>query len=197
VELIWKNHQKVESTWPSQGQVILASYNDDEVVVYQAYKPSIADYAVENQKFGGEFSFSRMTWIKPNFLWMMYRSGWAQKVDQERILAISLCRRGFAELLSKAAYSSFQPDIHDSHEHWKTRLEGDVRLQWDPDHAPNGTATERRAIQLGIRAETLREMNENWIREIQDITKIVELNRERLRDPSALQVPFERVFDTY
>jgi len=25
---------------------------------------------------------NRMTWIKPNFLWMMYRSGWASKKNQ-------------------------------------------------------------------------------------------------------------------
>ncbi len=197
MELKWENHQKVESTWPSQGQVILATYDDNEIVVYQAYRPSIAKFAVENQKFGGDFSFSRMTWIKPNFLWMMYRSGWAQKADQEHILAISLCRHGFEELLEKAEYSSFQPEIHESHEDWKKSLDGDVRLQWDPDHTPAGTAVERRAIQLGIRGETLRELNENWICEIQDITKTVELNRARLGNPSTLQVPFERVFDSF
>ncbi|WP_141653813.1 DUF4291 family protein, partial [Erwinia billingiae] len=25
------------------------------------------------------FSMTRMTWIKPSFLWMMYRSGWGMK----------------------------------------------------------------------------------------------------------------------
>ncbi len=38
---------------------------------------------------------NRMTWIKPNFLWMMYRSGWAVKKNQERILAIKLTKKGF------------------------------------------------------------------------------------------------------
>ena len=27
----------------------------------------------------------------------------------------------------------------------------DVRLQWDPDHLPNGESHKRRAIQLGMR----------------------------------------------
>ncbi|MFM7854759.1 MAG: DUF4291 family protein [Flammeovirgaceae bacterium] len=27
-------------------------------------------------------SLNRMTWMKPNFLWMMYRSGWATKHNQ-------------------------------------------------------------------------------------------------------------------
>jgi hypothetical protein len=53
---------------------------EEYVVVYQAYKPSIAQFAVENQCLGGpDFSFNRMSWIKPNFLWMMYRCGGQRK----------------------------------------------------------------------------------------------------------------------
>jgi hypothetical protein len=36
-----------------------------------------------------------MTWIKPSFLWMMYRCGWATKPGQERVLAIQITREGF------------------------------------------------------------------------------------------------------
>ena len=54
------------------------------VVVYQAFNPEIAQYAVQNQHFGGPaYNFNRMSWIKTNFLWMMYRSGWATKKNQE------------------------------------------------------------------------------------------------------------------
>eukprot|EP00029_Vermamoeba_vermiformis_P012521 TRINITY_DN7351_c0_g1_i1.p1 TRINITY_DN7351_c0_g1~~TRINITY_DN7351_c0_g1_i1.p1 ORF type:complete len:168 (-),score=0.65 TRINITY_DN7351_c0_g1_i1:298-801(-) len=66
--------------WPEEGRHILAHYDEDTVVVYQAFKPNIAKYAVENQKFGGpNYSETRMTWIKTNFLWMMFRSGWGSK----------------------------------------------------------------------------------------------------------------------
>ena len=54
-------------------------------------------------RFGGdEFSFSRMSWIKTNFLWMMYRCGWASKKDQERVLAVTVSRAGFDEILANA-----------------------------------------------------------------------------------------------
>ena len=72
-------YQRQDSLWPQEGQHILAHYDDASVVVYQAYRPSIAEYAVTHQRFGGDFSFNRMSWIKPNFLWMMFRSGWAGK----------------------------------------------------------------------------------------------------------------------
>ena len=62
--------------WPKEGRHILAQFDDDTVIVYQAYRPSIGRYAAEHGAFGGDFSYSRMSWVKPNFLWMMYRSGW-------------------------------------------------------------------------------------------------------------------------
>lgn len=33
-----------------------------------------------------------MSWIKPNFLRMMYRSGWGTEKDQEVILAVSITK---------------------------------------------------------------------------------------------------------
>ena len=36
--------------WPKEGKHILAQYDDKTVIVYQAFKPSIAKYAVENQR---------------------------------------------------------------------------------------------------------------------------------------------------
>ena len=43
-----------------------------------------------------------MSWIKTNFLWMMYRSGWASKRNQEKVFAVRISRKGFEEILSKA-----------------------------------------------------------------------------------------------
>jgi hypothetical protein len=72
--------------WPPSGRHVLAQYDAESIFVYQAYRPSIALYAVEHQSFGGpDFSYTRMSWIKPNFLWMMYRCGWAAKAGQERV----------------------------------------------------------------------------------------------------------------
>ena len=62
-----------QATWPAEGRHILAQYDGQSVIVYQAYRPSIGNFAAQHGYFGGEFSFTRMSWIKPNFLWMMYR----------------------------------------------------------------------------------------------------------------------------
>ena len=52
---------------------IYAVFDEKTIRVYQAYNNEIADEALKLGKFGSKFSLTRMTWIKPSFLWMMYR----------------------------------------------------------------------------------------------------------------------------
>lgn len=175
-------YQNYEEGLPQTGNVIFGQKRGDSVIVYQAFNDSIADFAIKNQKFGGNaYSFSRMTWIKPNFLWMMYRSGWAEKPDQNRILAIEMSLSGFEDLLIKGVYSSFNSQVYESHEAWKTALrESDVRLQWDPDHGPKGGELDRRAVQIGFKGEALRTFNKEYIRSITDITDFVKAQKANL-----------------
>ena len=88
--------------WPKEGRHIPAQCDAPSIVVYQAYRPAIGYYAAEHGQFGGpEFTYTRMSWIKPNFLWMMYRCGWATKENQEVVLAVRIRREGFDEILRK------------------------------------------------------------------------------------------------
>ena len=113
---------------------IYAVFDDKTIRVYQAYNNEIADEALKLGRFGSKFSLNRMTWIKPSFLWMMYRSGWATKQGQERILAIDLKREGFDEIVKNSVLSSFREVSDLSKEEWKEKLENsEVRCQWDPD----------------------------------------------------------------
>ena len=161
--------------WPEHGRHILAHYDLDTIIVYQAYRPAIAKWAVDRQQLGGpEFSLSRMSWIKPNFLWMMYRSGWATKGNQERILALRLSRAFFDDLLRRAVPSTFNGRSFGSEERWRQALRSsDVRLQWDPDRTPDGAPLKRRALQLGLRGPILRKMAAVDIREVIDLTAFV------------------------
>src|SRR6516164_7944213 len=124
--------------------------------MYQTYRPEIGRFASRHGYFGGAFSLNRMSWIKPNFLWMMYRSGWASKEGQEVVLAVRLRRTAFDEILRLAVHSTFLPEVYESEGLWKEAVaRSDVRLQFDPDHSPSGAPIERRAIQLGLRGEVL------------------------------------------
>ncbi|MEZ4849259.1 MAG: DUF4291 domain-containing protein [Bacteroidia bacterium] len=164
-----------ERNLPQEGRHIIGQVQGENIVVYQAFNPQIAKYAVKNQQFGGShYKFSRMSWIKPNFLWMMYRAGWAEKENQERILAIQIKLTNFILLLKEAVHSSFKSDIYQTHENWKSQLsKSNVRLQWDPDHDPHGNKLNRRAIQLGMNGRLLQQFATEWICSIEDITPFV------------------------
>ena len=183
--------------WPKSGRHILAQFDAGTVVVYQAYRPEIAAYAVEHGQFGGPFSFSRMSWIKPNFLWMMYRCGWASKEGQERVLAIHLQRSAFEEILGQAVPSTHEDKRGISREEWQRQVaRSSVRLQWDPDHNPTGGKLERRAIQLGLRGETLAQYARDWITAVEDITAFVHAQKRHVEagDLSQLETPREEVY---
>jgi hypothetical protein len=182
--------------WPQSGRHILAQFDDDSICVYQAYRPAIARFAVEHQRFGGEFSFNRMSWIKPNFLWMMYRAGWATKEGQEHILAVRLPRTFFDELLRLAVPSTFDARRYETREQWQTDVNSsEVRLQWDPDHDPSGKPLERRAVQLGLRGSVLRRYGQEQLISIDDVTPFVVEQRLHLHgDLSALRIPEESIY---
>ena len=172
---------------------------NEYVVVYQAYKKSIAEFAVENQKLGGsDFSYNRMSWIKPNFLWMMYRCGWAEKENQERVLAIWIKKESFEEILENSTFTSFKKDFFETEQKWRDELEiKKVRLQWDPDHDLFGKKQERKAIQLGLKDEVLEKFGKEQIECIVDITDFVKEQKELINKSQLdkVLVPKERIIE--
>jgi len=183
--------------WPKDGRHILAQFDDDTVIVYQAYRPAIGRFAAESGTFGGEFSYSRMSWVKPNFLWMMYRCGWGTKQDQEVTLALRLRRPFFDSLLAQAVPSSWDRRLYPTQEEWSVAVaQSSVRLQWDPDHDPSGAALDRRAIQLGLRGGVLEAFGRRELLEVIDLSGFVTEQRTRLaaEGVSALVTPRERVY---
>ena len=183
--------------WPRQGGHILAHHDAETIVVYQAYRPTIGTYAIEHGVFGGEFSYARMSWIKPNFLWMMYRSGWGTKEGQEVVLGLRLRRPFFDGLLAQAVPSSFGASVLPSHDEWAAAVaRSEVRLQWDPDHDPRGVPLPRRAIQLGLRGSVLEAFGNRELLEVIDMTGFVAMQRDILERAGVahLRTPAERTY---
>jgi hypothetical protein len=183
---------------PQTGRHITAYQQEDSIVVYQAYNKGIAHFAAVNQYLGGPaYSYNRMSWIKPNFLWMMYRCGWASKENQEAVLAIWLKKTDFEAILDEAVWSSFDPGQHSNRELWQAELERkEVRLQWDPDHDPFGKKLERKALQLGLKGRILEKFGKAYITRIEDITNFVKEQKGALDKfgPEKLIIPAETAF---
>lgn len=164
---------------------IRASFTDTTIRVYQAYCHEIADKALQSQTFVSPFKMDRMSWIKPSFLWMMYRSGWATKPGQERILAIDLRRDGFEWALAHACLSHYDPTVHSSPEDWELSKSLPVRIQWDPERSPSMEPLEHRAIQVGLSGEAIQRYVHEWITKITDITEFVHEVHEIVRSGNA------------
>jgi Domain of unknown function (DUF4291) len=180
---------------PKIGRQIIAQFDDEGVVVYQAYRPAIGAFAATHGYFGGEFSLNRMSWIKPNFLWMMYRSDWGQKEGQEVVLAVKIKREAFDTILAAAVCSGYNSDLYPTEKDWKHAVNrSDVRLQWDPDHSPTGGKLARKAIQLGLRGDMLAAYAREWIIWVEDISPFVGEQRQNLGDFNKLLVPSETIY---
>lgn len=204
--LLTESYDEAVKNWPQHGQHILAQYDEHTVVVYQAFNHTIAAHAVKHQEFSScaTYGEGRMTWIKTNFLWMMYRSGWAAKHNQERILAIWMKRDYFEEVLALTRPhqrgggridSRIEIDRKNSYDQHSF-----IRLQWDPDHKPNGAKhPRRRAIQLGLKRCSSFANGEGLIK-IEDVTDFVReqnairVAAEKAKERPKIMVPRERVY---
>lgn len=153
---------------------IRADYDRTSIVIYQAYSRAIADAALAAGRFVEPFSFNRMTWIKPSFLWLMHRSGFGTKSLQERILAVRMTRDGFEKALSLAVLTDPKAEerwlLEQKQNEKNESKEPLVRVQWDPERSLQG-ALNYRSIQIGISRFLIREYVEKWIVEIKDYTE--------------------------
>ncbi|WP_257001639.1 DUF4291 domain-containing protein, partial [Streptomyces albidoflavus] len=141
------------------------------LTVYQAYPPSIALPTAQSQRFPPAWKRDRMTWIKPSFLWMMYRSGWSRKEGQERVLAIEISREGFDWALAHACLSAYHPDVHADRDAWRAALRGSpARVQWDPERDWRLQPLPYRALQLGLSGEAVRRYADEWLVSVVDVT---------------------------
>lgn len=137
-----------------------------------------------------------MSWLKPNFLWMMYRCGWGTKEGQEVILGLRISRVFFDSLLAAAVPSGFDATRYaDAQSRQNAVATSEVRRQWDPDHAPSGAKLPRRAIQLGLRGSLLRPFATTELMEVIDMSDFVAEQRSHAQDDNPqLMTPLERVY---
>ncbi|HNM81386.1 MAG TPA: DUF4291 domain-containing protein [Rhodocyclaceae bacterium] len=178
---------------------IRAVFDAETIRVYQAYSDDIADSALAHGRFvSPPFKMERMTWIKPSFLWMMYRAGWGFKnAGQSRILAIDITREGFEWALAHSCPSHADPSM--SKEEWeRLKSESPVRIQWDPERDLLLQPLPHRAIQIGLSKEAVKLYVNQWIRRITDVTPLAHeihaLVANKRFDEARAKLPIETSF---
>jgi hypothetical protein len=162
---------------------IRASFTAETITVYQAYSAHIGLSAARDGRFPAAWQRDRMTWIKPSFLWMMYRCGWATKDGQETVLAVEMSREGFAWALSHACLSHYRPGLHPERATWKRQLkQAPARVQWDPERDVYLRPLPYRSLQLGLAGEAAHRYADEWVRAITDVTPRVQRIHRLLRE---------------
>ena len=152
---------------------IRAHYSADTITVYQAYKPEIGLAAARDGRFPDTWERDRMTWVKPSFLWMMYRCGWATKEGQETVLAIEITRGGFEWALRHACLSHYERGLHADRSSWQRDLKrAPTRVQWDPERDLHLQPLPYRSLQLGIAGDGARLFADEWMVSISDVTSL-------------------------
>ncbi|KAK4213288.1 hypothetical protein QBC37DRAFT_316541 [Rhypophila decipiens] len=174
-----------------------SSENESEqtITVYQAYNRAIAEAAVSSQKLNASPKFkvnARMTWIKPSWGWMLYRSGYSYKDSrQERILALKMRLNDFWNLLRRAELThtsearfvgvrarASRRDQRKLTEQQPREKSDKVKVQWDPERSIRLERLDYRSIQIGIPGSLTEKWCEEMIVGIEDVTdKARELKR--------------------
>jgi hypothetical protein len=180
-------------------RTIRAEYDQDSITVYQAYRPQIGVPAVEQGRFVPPFSRNRMTWIKPSFLWLMARSGWARKPGQEMILAVRITRSGWEEALGQAVPTDPDRRIYAGSDQWRADFaKALVHVQWDPERTLRGQKMETRSIQIGLSRHIIDRYVDDWTLSIEDRTSLVRRIHRLLQDGQAAKaqrlLPRERPY---
>ncbi|MGW2562501.1 DUF4291 domain-containing protein [Streptomyces sp. NPDC001514] len=182
---------------PQRG--IRATYTASTITVYQAYTPEIGLPAAREARFPTMWKRDRMTWIKPSFLWMMYRCGWGTKAGQETVLAVEITRDGFEWALRNACLSSYVHGVHPDLRTWQRQLkQAPTRVQWDPERDLHMRPLSYRSLQLGLSGEAVRRYADEWVVSISDVTRLAReihtlVSRGEL-DSAARLLPQERPY---
>lgn len=122
-----------------------------------------------------------MTWIKPSFLCMMYRCGWASKPGVERVLAVETLRSGFEWAVARACLSHYDRSPYPDRDAWVRRVKtSPVRAQWDLERSLRLAPLPYRALQVGLSGEAVGRYVDEWIVTITEATGVANAIRNRL-----------------
>lgn len=152
---------------------IRALFDKDNIAVYAAFSDSIANVALKNQQLLPPFVYTRMTWIKPSFLWMMYRSDWGHRAGMTRILRIWVARDAWEKALQEAILTTPDYPIYSHKKVWRKKLDNTgIRVQWDPERTIDNKKLAFKSIQVGITEKYSEVYAKKWITKIEEVTPL-------------------------
>lgn len=161
---------------------VRAVYKPETLIVYQAVPVPVALAAARAGKFVPPYKRDDIMWIRPSFLWMMYRCQWATAVGQERVLEVEMTREGFEWALTHSCLAQYDHAYYGDRETWAAALRSSqVRVQWEPERSLQLTPLPQRSLQVGIGVEVIDRYVNEWTVDVNDITHQVRRIAEHVR----------------
>jgi hypothetical protein len=150
---------------------VRAVYTPETITVYQGCPVPVALAAAKAGRFVPPFLRDRMTWLKPSFLWMMYRSQWAAPDTQERVLAVEMTREGFEWALAHSGLAQYDHAFFPDRERWAATLnDSPVRVQWEQERSLQLKPLPHRTLRVGLGVEVIDRYVQDWTVDITDVT---------------------------
>jgi hypothetical protein len=161
---------------------VRAVYTPETITVYQSYPVPIALAAARAGRFVPPFKRDRMSWLRPSFMWMMYRCRWATADGQDRVLAVEMTREGFEWALAHSCLGQYDHTFHPDREQWTQALkESPVRIQWEPERSLALTPLPYRSLQVGLGVDVIDKFVQEWTVGITDVTHLARRIGEQVR----------------
>ncbi len=100
-------------------------------------------------------------------------------------LTLMMKEYGFISILKQAIPTAFDPNIFTNEHQWRSILDrNEVRYQWDPDRDLFLQKLSRRAIQIGIEGDIVKNYVDRWIIAIEDVTGLAANIRNAVNNKS-------------
>jgi hypothetical protein len=196
VGLLLEGYTEQVKIWPKAGRHVLAQFDAETVIVYQAFAPAIGLAVAERGSIPSEVNCG-LNFVIPSFLEMMFRSDWGTKKDHEAILALRIRSAFFDSLLTAAMPVYWDGTWFNSFEEWERRA-GDslVWSLWESEYHPSGLGLERWLLRLTLRGKVSEKFGRRELVEAIDLSKFVAEQRGKwsAAGVSALVTPRERVY---
>jgi Domain of unknown function (DUF4291) len=173
---------------------LLATFDAERVIVWQAHSEAVAAYAVSHGRFGGpDWRAGRQTRFRFSLPSVLARTEWGTRPGRERILAVWVTRSGVETLLNQAVHAEADPAVYTTPMAWRlaTRY-ANVSVSWHVDVDLLGAALPRETPRLGVRDLALRQLAEEFTVGIDDWTEWVRTHRQRPEAAVGLP-PLERL----
>lgn len=160
-------------TWSEAPRTLLATHDAERVVVWQAHAPEVAEHALRAQRFSGVpgWRLDRTTRLRVSLPSLAWRTAYGARPGRERLLAVTLAREGFDEIVRRAIPAEYSPETYPSEASFRLATKfASATVSWHPDRDGAGAEVPWETARFGIRGSLLDTFARSWVLGIADHT---------------------------